>query len=209
MFLAVFLEGGVNSGRTFHVPLPTMNSSSIDFMFFSFHFAGVSSVLASINSIATLLKGCNLSILHSSLFLPLFPRSIFFTSSSSIISVPVSAGCITTIISDRHFNSPLLDPFRGGDLLLLQHPLWFPSHPEAHILILPAFGLISEILSKFSPSIISGRDSMIPAPPIIGVFGCIVRGHHMFMVGPDIDPRAYSTPATTIIAIPTGIKILN
>ena len=100
--------------------------------------------------------------------------------------VPVSAGCITTIISDRHFNSPLLDPFRGGDLLLLQHPLWFPSHPEAHILILPAFGLISEILSKFSPSIISGRDSMIPAPPIIGVFGCIVRGHHMFMVGPSL-----------------------
>ena len=100
-------------------------------------------------------------------------------------------------------------PFRGGDLLSFQHLFWFPSHPEAHILILPAFGLISEILSKFSPSIISGRDSMIPAPPIIGSLGCIVRGHHMFMVGPDIDPRAYSTPATTIIAIPTGIKILN
>ncbi len=89
MFLAVFLEGGVNSGWTSYVPLSTMNSSSIDFMFFSFHFAGVSSVLASINFIATSLKGCNLSILHSSLFLPLFPRSIFFTSFLLIISVPV------------------------------------------------------------------------------------------------------------------------
>ena len=85
----------------------------------------------------------------------------------------------------------------------------FLRHPEVHILILPAFGLISEMISKFSQCIISGRDSMLIALLIIAVLGCIVRGHHMFMVGFDLDTRSYFTFPTSIIAIPTGIKILN
>ena len=97
------------------------------------------------------------------------------------------------IISDRHSNRPSLDPLRGGDLLLPQHLPWFLRHPEVHILILPAFGLISEMISKFSQCIISGRDSMLIALLIIAVLGCIVRGHHMFMVGFDLDTRSYST----------------
>jgi len=196
MLLAMFLDGGVNAGWTFYVPLSIMNSSSMDLMFFSLHLAGLSSLLGSINFIISLLKACNLSILYSSLFLPLFPWSIFFTSLLLIISLPVLAGCITMIIFDRHFNSSFSDPLRGGDLLLSQHLFWFFSHPEAYILILPAFGLISEILSKFSQCIIFGRDSMLIALLIIGILGCIVWGHHMFIVGFDIDTRAYFTSFT-------------
>jgi heme/copper-type cytochrome/quinol oxidase subunit 1 len=113
------------------------------------------------------------------------------------------------IIFDRHFNTSFFDPLRGGDLLLFQHLFWFFGHPEVYILILPAFGLISEMLSKSSQCIIFGRDSMIIALLVISFLGCIVWGHHMFMVGFDIVTLAYYTTATSIIAIPTGIKIFN
>ena len=209
MFLAMFIDGGVNAGWTSYVPLSIINYSSIDLMFFSLHIVGLSSLLGSINSIATLLKSSNLSIVNSFLFLPLYCWSIFFTPVLLVISLPVLAGVITTIISDRHSNCPSFDPLRGGDLLLSQHLPWFLRHPEVHILILPAFGLISEMLSKFSQCIISGRDSMLAALLITAALGCIVWGHHMFMVGFDLDTRSYLTFATSIIAIPTGIKILN
>ena len=204
VWIGMFLDGGVNAGWTFYVPLSIMNYSSLDLMFFSLHLVGISSLLGSINFIVSLLKGSNLS-----LFLPLFPWSIFFTSLLLILSLPVLAGCITMIIFDRHFNSAFFDIIRGGDMLLFQHLFWFFGHPEVYILILPAFGLISEILSIFSQCIIFGRDSMLIALLIIGMLGCIVWGHHMFIVGFDIDTRTYFTSATSIIAIPTAIKILN
>ena len=209
ILLAIFIDGGINAGWTSHVPLSIINYSSIDLMFFSLHIVGLSSLLGSINSIITLLKSSNLSIINSFLYLPLYCWSIFFTSVLLIISPPVLAGVITMIISDRHSNCPSFDPLRGGDLLLSQHLLWFFRHPEVHILILPAFGLITEILSKFNQCIISGRDSMLISLLITAVLGCIVWGHHMFMVGFDLDTRSYLTFPTSIIAIPTGIKILN
>ena len=209
IIISLLLDGGVNAGWTFYVPLSVMNYYSVDLMFFSLHIAGISSLLGSMNMIVTLLKACNLSILYSSLFLPLFPWSIFFTSFLLILSLPVLAGSITMIIFDRHFNTSFFDPIRGGSVILFQHLFWFFGHPEAYILILPAFGLVSDILSKFSQCIIYGRDSMIIALSIIALLGCIVWGHHMFMVGFDIDTRAYYTASTSIIAIPTGIKILN
>ena len=95
------------------------------------------------------------------------------------------------ITSDRHSNRPSLDPLRGGDLLLPQHLPWFLRHLEVYILILLAFGLISEMISKFSQCIISGRDLMLIALLIIAVLGCIVRGYYMFMVGFDLDTRSY------------------
>jgi len=209
LFLGMFLDGGVNSGWTSHVPPSIINYASIDSMFFSLHVVGLSPLLGSINFIVTLLKASYLSIIHSALFLPLFPRSIFPTSFSSILSLPVLAGCITTTTSDRHFNPSSFDPCRGGDIISSQHPFRFSSHPEAHISISPAFGLMSEMLSKFTQCIISGRDSMLIAILLTTFPGSIVWGHHMFIVGFDIDTRTYSTTATSITAIPTGIKILN
>ena len=209
IILSLLIDGGINCGWTFYVPLSLLNYSSIDLMLFSLHSIGLSSILGSINFITTILKSSNLSILYSSLFIPLFPWSILFTSLLLIISLPVLAACITMVIFDRHFNSSFFDPVRGGDLLLFQHLFWFFGHPEVYILILPAFGLVSEIISKYCQCIIFGRDSMLIALLLISFIGCIVWGHHMFIVGFDIDTRTYFTAATSIIAIPTGIKILN
>ena len=209
VFLAIFLDGGVNAGWTFYVPLSFINYYGIDLMFFSLHLVGLSSLLGSINFIVSLLKACNLSILSAYLFLPLFPWSIFLTSLLLIISLPVLAACITMVIFDRHFNACFFDIIRGGDLLFFQHLFWFFGHPEVYILILPGFGLISEIIAKYSNKIIFGRDSMILSIIIIGILGMIVWGHHLFIVGFDLDTRTYFTSATSIIAIPTAIKILN
>jgi len=114
MIFGMLLDGGVNAGWTFYVPLSIMNYYSVDLMFFSLHVAGLSSLLGSINFIVTLYKACNLSIIYSSLFLPLFPWSIFFTSFLLVLSIPVLAGSITMIIFDRHFNTSFFDPIRGG-----------------------------------------------------------------------------------------------
>jgi heme/copper-type cytochrome/quinol oxidase subunit 1 len=205
------------SGWTFYSPLSTLSNFSIDSMFLSLHLAGLASILGSINFIASILSRFNYSYSFSSFMffdfiffsLPLFLFSLFLTSILLIISIPVLAGSITMIIFDRHFNSSFFDPIFGGDPLLFQHLFWFFGHPEAYILILPSFGLISDCLSRCCNIIIFGRDSMIYAMLSIGLLGCIVWGHHMYNVGFDIDSRAYFTTATSIIAIPTGIKIFN
>jgi heme/copper-type cytochrome/quinol oxidase subunit 1 len=207
--LALVLDGGVNAGWTFYVPLSRMNYSSIDLLFFSLHIAGLSSLLGSINFIASILSVHSLSLFYYLSFIELFSWSIFFTSLLLIISLPVLAACITMIIADRHFNSSFFDPLRGGDVVLFQHLFWFFGHPEVYILILPGFGLISSSISKFSQFVIFGRDSMFIALFLIGLLGCIVWGHHMFTVGFDIDTRAYFTSSTSIIAVPTGIKLFN
>ena len=209
ILLSILIEGGINTGQTFYVPLSIINYPPIDPMFSSLHIIGLSSLLGSINLIISLLKSSNFSIINSFLFLPSYRWSIFFTSPLLIISLPILAGVITTIISDRHFNCPFSDPSRGGDLLLPQHLPWFPRHPEVHILISPAFGIISEMIPKFSQYNISNRDGMLISLFIISLIGCIVWGHHMFIIGFDLDPRPYFTPSTPIIAIPTGIKIIN
>jgi len=225
IIFSMFLDGGVNAGWTFYVPLSTLNYNSIDFMFFSLHIAGLSSILGSINFMITFLYANNLFKIESFDVLSklnstsidksfnasncLFPYSIFFTSILLIISLPVLAACITMVIFDRHFNTSFFDPFKGGDVILFQHLFWFFGHPEVYILILPGFGLISDTLSKYSNKIIFGYDSMILSLALIAFLGCIVWAHHMFIVGMDIDTRVYFTTATSVIAIPTGIKILN
>jgi cytochrome c oxidase subunit 1 len=151
-----------------------MNHCSIDLMLFSLHLLGLSSILGSINFIVTVLKASSLSIQYNALFLSLFAWSIFFTSVLLVVSLPVLAGCITMVIFDRHFNTSFFDPVRGGDVIYFQHLFWFFGHPEVYILILPAFGLVSELLSKFTLSVIFGRDSMLVALLMIAFLGCIV-----------------------------------
>ena len=205
----LLMEGGApNFGWTFYAPLSTTYApDTVTFFIFGVHIMGASSIMGAINIIATIL---NLRAPGMTLMkMPLFVWTWLITAYLLIAVMPVLAGVVTMMLMDIHFGTSFFSAAGGGDPVLFQHVFWFFGHPEVYIMILPAFGIVSQIIPTFSRKKLFGYTSMVYATSSIAFLSFIVWAHHMFTVGMPLAGELFFMYATMLIAVPTGVKVFN
>ena len=205
---SMFVPGGAAAaGWTLYPPLTTQLGMGMDLTIFAVHILGMSSILGSINIITTLL---NLRAPGMTLMkMPLFCWTWLITAYLLLAAMPVLAGAVTMLLTDRHFGTHFFNPAGGGDPVLFQHIFWFFGHPEVYIIAIPAFGVISQVIPAFSRKPLFGYTSMVYATASIAILSFIVWAHHMYTVGMPVQAQLFFMYATTLIAVPTGVKVFN
>jgi cytochrome c oxidase subunit 1 len=183
----LFMPGGAPAGGwTMYPPLILQTGDAFPFLIFSVHLMGLSSIMGAINVIVTILnmRAPDMTLLK----MPMF---------------------VWTLLTDQFFGTSFFLAAGGGDPVMFQHIFWFFGHPEVYIMILPAFGVVSEIIPTFSRKKLFGHDSMVYAASSIAFLSFIVWAHHMFTVGMPLTGQLFFMFATMLIAIPTGVKVFN
>jgi cytochrome c oxidase subunit 1 len=204
----LFMEGGAPaSGWTLYPPLSLQTGNGFPFAMFAVHLLGISSIMASINIIVTILnmRAPGMTLME----MPLFVWTWLITAYLLIAVMPVLAGGITMLITDQFFGTSFFNAAGGGDPVLFQHIFWFFGHPEVYIIILPAFGIISHVIATFSRKPLFGHDAMVYATACIAFLSFIVWAHHMFTVGMPLAAQLFFMLSTMLIAIPTAVKVFN
>jgi len=204
----LFMEsGGPAAGWTLYPPLSLQTGDSFAFVIFAIHMMGISSIMGAINIIATILnmRAPGMTLLR----MPLFVWTWLITAYLLIAVMPVLAGAVTMLLTDRFFGTTFFAAAGGGDPVMFQHIFWFFGHPEVYIMILPAFGIISEIIPTFARKPLFGYTAMVYATASIAFLSFIVWAHHMFTVGMPLGGTLFFMYATMVIAVPTGVKVFN
>ena len=203
-----FMPGGAPAaGWTLYAPLTLQMGPSMDAGIFALHILGASSIMGSINIIVTILnmRAPGMTLMK----MPLFCWTWLITAYLLIAVMPVLAGAITMTLTDRHFGTSFFNPAGGGDPVMYQHIFWFFGHPEVYIMILPAFGIISQVIPAFARKRLFGYTSMVYATASIAILSFIVWAHHMFTTGMPVTGQLFFMYATMLIAVPTGVKVFN
>jgi len=203
----LFLPGGGPAGGWTMYPPLSLQSGSLAYAVFAIHLMGISSIMGAINIIATILnmRAPGMDLMK----MPVFVWSWLITAFLLIAVMPALAGAVTMLLTDKYFGTNFFNPGGGGDPVLYQHIFWFFGHPEVYIMILPAFGIISEIVPTFARKPIFGYKAMVFAIACIAFLSFIVWAHHMFAVGLPLGAEVFFMYATMLISVPTGVKVFN
>lgn len=205
---SALLTGGVDTGWTFYAPLSSRYANgAVLVAIIGAFIAGFSSILTGLNFVITIhkMRAPGLTWFR----LPLMVWAIYATSLIQVLATPVIAITMTLLALERLFGVGIFDPALGGDPILFQHMFWFYSHPVVYIMILPAFGVMSEVIACFSKKAIFGYKIIAYSSLAIAVLGFIVWGHHMFVSGQSTYVGLVFSLLTMLIAVPTAIKIFG
>ncbi|QBJ78176.1 cytochrome c oxidase subunit I [Aquitalea sp. USM4] len=208
LLLSFIVPGGAAAaGWTLYAPLSVQLGMGMDLTIFAIHILGISSIMGAINIVVTIinLRAPGMRMMN----MPMFAWASLITAYLIIAVMPVLAGAVTMVLTDRHFGSHFFNAAGGGDPILYQHVFWFFGHPEVYIMALPAFGIVSQVIPTFARKPLFGYSSMVYATSSIGVLSFMVWAHHMFVTGMPATAQLFFMYATMLIAVPTGVKVFN